>query len=452
MGISGASFTDITLNTAAAFPYSPPAINKVAFIRSGDLMIMDSDGKNVKSLTSTSSDEDNPMFSPDGKVIVYEYGDDIWVINADGTNPRMFVVGASCPTWSFDGTKMAFVRRVSGYDYIYTINVDGSSVSRLTPTNTSSYNPAWSPDGKTISYYRDSALWTMSADGSNQKTIVTSITRGYSAWSPDGKKIAFRSDNAINTINPDGTGITQILGGRYSQRRHFYSRDGSKIYFSQDNGSNGFDAFMMNSNGNAVTNLTPNSTKDDYAPAPSPTSIPANAGQTTRKLIGTSGVLGASCAGFLLGQVDRFVASSVAFDTSPNTVAGRAVARINPLTSTETHAQNLIFTLSAGDNDTNKITTIKYQNATSAVATVTANTNAAYITFSANDGGVATIIPYIATKAANMGGSAVTQQGDIVTIRGTFLGVWDANGKNLAQNGATTIRLNKKTGVLVSFE
>ena len=60
------------------------------------------------------------------------------------------------PTWSPDGTRIAFSRGDS-YDTrnVYLMNADGSGVARLTQFTqlvTNGFDPAWSPDGRKIAF------------------------------------------------------------------------------------------------------------------------------------------------------------------------------------------------------------------------------------------------------------------------------------------------------------
>lgn len=86
-----------------------------------------------------------PFFSPDGSTIVFAHTDDrvlhsgIWVVNADGTNLRSVVIDLHrwaelrWSQFSPDGSKITFTKYVrSGESAIFTVNLDGSSLLRLT--------------------------------------------------------------------------------------------------------------------------------------------------------------------------------------------------------------------------------------------------------------------------------------------------------------------------------
>ena len=77
-----------------------------------------------------------------------DYGDDIYVMNADGTdvvNITKDGVGSYEPAWSPDGTKIAFSRRSSDRRsvHIYVVNADGTDLVKI--TNNLGYNasPTW---------------------------------------------------------------------------------------------------------------------------------------------------------------------------------------------------------------------------------------------------------------------------------------------------------------------
>src|SRR5215217_4353390 len=104
--------------------------------------------------------------------------------------------------------KIAFTTRDQsgvGYD-IYTVNPDGSNLSRLINNNETDYlpQPAWSPDGTKIAFpYGDpkvgvgpnDSIGVMDTNGSNLRVLTPNlwyVSHSNLAWSPDGKKLAFK--------------------------------------------------------------------------------------------------------------------------------------------------------------------------------------------------------------------------------------------------------------------
>jgi Tol biopolymer transport system component len=162
--------------------------------------------------------------------------------------------GASLP----QNGKIAFVRfvaegrEIEGRE-IYTVEPDGSNVSRLTNEGEvesyETYQPAWSPDGTKIAF-GSGQIWVMGADGSNVREVLPNRFEQYqgdeahhtsgATWSPDGTKLAFHRGgelpylvNDIYVTDLDGSNVgnltqTPIL----SEQEPDFSPDGSKICFT----------------------------------------------------------------------------------------------------------------------------------------------------------------------------------------------------------------------------
>jgi Tol biopolymer transport system component len=80
-------------------------------------------------------------------------------MNPDGTGiTRLTDRGAKFdPSWSPDGSRIAFVGAAAPYPYnseIYTMNADGSDLVNLTNSPSSDGDPDWSPDGRKIVFVR----------------------------------------------------------------------------------------------------------------------------------------------------------------------------------------------------------------------------------------------------------------------------------------------------------
>ncbi|MEP7346011.1 MAG: hypothetical protein ABI877_12120, partial [Gemmatimonadaceae bacterium] len=73
---------------------SQPALSAthVAFAYGGDLWVARLDGSDVRRLTAADGDEQNPAFSPDGKLIAfsanYDGNTDVYVVSATGGVPK----------------------------------------------------------------------------------------------------------------------------------------------------------------------------------------------------------------------------------------------------------------------------------------------------------------------------------------------------------------------------
>ena len=129
----------------------------------------------------------------------------IVVVEADGSNRTVLTEG-NAPSWfpsfSPDGTRIAFVREQPTASEIWTMRADGNDLMRLTSSGVS-VAPAWSPDGGRIAYSigelgRAKKIHIMNADGSGDRRLLesspTEVDEIAPTWSPDGLEIAFGSN------------------------------------------------------------------------------------------------------------------------------------------------------------------------------------------------------------------------------------------------------------------
>lgn len=94
--------------------------------------------------------------------------------------------------------RIIFVREQDGNQDIYTIQVDGTNLQRLTDYPGYDRSPTWAPDGQRIAFMSEREgngdIFVMNVDGSNVVNLTNHPARdGFLRWSPDGTKIGFLS-------------------------------------------------------------------------------------------------------------------------------------------------------------------------------------------------------------------------------------------------------------------
>jgi TolB protein len=225
---------------------------RIAFDNHEDVWTINADSTDLTRLTHSPAFEFDPSWSPDGTQIAYrsDRGDEseIWVMNADGTGQRRLAAGLS-PTWSPDGSRIAYASpgdvpcppgqgpRCTG---ISIMNADGSGQYRVPHTDGGEY-PSWSPDGKRVAFNSnlsgDHVMYIVDVDGSHVVDL-SRVGEGWQVdWSPDGRSILFTShrdhpDNYtdVYVMSPDGSGVKRLTNNRaYTPA---WSPDGDSIVFS----------------------------------------------------------------------------------------------------------------------------------------------------------------------------------------------------------------------------
>jgi TolB protein len=225
-----------------AFPAWSPDGKRIAFMSKrggGDwqIHVMNADGSDKRMVTDGKGLAKLPVWSPDGASIAYVLSDgassasEINVVPASGGAARAITSNGSVksnPLWAHDGKSIVFVQGSGDRDNtIAVVPVEGGEPRDITEPGALK-GLQLSPTEPVLVYYRilvesrGTDVYTLSLDGGSPTVVTRDNTDDYlPAWSPDGKRLTWASSRAgaqgqeyrIAVGNADGTGTQVITPG-----------------------------------------------------------------------------------------------------------------------------------------------------------------------------------------------------------------------------------------------
>ena len=133
--------------------------------------------------------------------IVFNYGGDLWIVSREGGDARRLTSGAGVeilPSFSPDGTMIAFTGEYDGNRDVYVIPVTGGVPRRLTFHPADEYVLGWTPDGKKILFaswgnsfrHFEDQLYTVPVEGGFPTKLPIPIGEE-AQFSPDGTHLVY---------------------------------------------------------------------------------------------------------------------------------------------------------------------------------------------------------------------------------------------------------------------
>jgi TolB protein len=171
--------------------YSPvwsPDGKRLAFVQgdrkgNSDIMVLDVDSGRVKRLTDGGCINTEPSWNPNGTQIAFtsdrEGNPQVYLMEEDGSNVRRLTFEGgynASPAWSPNGAMVAYVSRFEGKFDLFVHKLGEGKAYQITTGIFSSEGPAWSPDERRLVFASTRSgnmqLWTTDLSGKSLSKLT----------------------------------------------------------------------------------------------------------------------------------------------------------------------------------------------------------------------------------------------------------------------------------------
>jgi TolB protein len=238
LGVPGAFATRIAYVTKSGSEYR--------------LEVADADGEDTHIALRSNEPIISPSWSPDGTKVAYvsfENKKPVVYVQDLVTRQRTVVANYkgsnSAPNWSPDGSKLAVALSREGLTQIFIVNADGGGgLRRLTSSDAIDTEPQFAADGQTIYFTSDRSggpqIYKISANGGSAQRVTFSGSYNISPRiSPDGKTLAYisRRDGKFQLYALDLTnGQEQRLSDTIKDESPSFAPNGKYIMYATETG------------------------------------------------------------------------------------------------------------------------------------------------------------------------------------------------------------------------
>lgn len=199
---------------------------------------------NVASIGDDRALNFHPRPSPDGSRIAFDSDRDgtraVYVADADGSHiQRISGAGyAAVPSWSPDGTRIAFVRAEPSTPSVWNVWIaapDGTKLRRVTEHRVGqSWGASWFPDGRRLAYSVETRLVVLNLATGKRETFDSPVPGKLvrtPAVAPDGGRIIFQVfREGVWLLDLDGGGMRRVLSDP-SAEEFTWSPAGDRVAF-----------------------------------------------------------------------------------------------------------------------------------------------------------------------------------------------------------------------------